>query len=61
MIFANKKILVWCDDPPEDPVISIFAGCLPNHDHTHSLILFRDDVSSHIDIICFSLYPIRTF
>jgi hypothetical protein len=21
MIFANKKILVWCDDPPEDRVI----------------------------------------
>jgi hypothetical protein len=29
-------MLVWCDDPPEDPVISIFPGCLPNHDHAHS-------------------------
>jgi hypothetical protein len=29
MIFAKKKkILVWCDDPQEDPVISVFAGCL---------------------------------
>jgi hypothetical protein len=38
MIFATKKkILVWCDDPPEDPVISIFAGCLANHDRAHSL------------------------
>ena len=36
MIFAKKKILVWCDDPPEDPVISIFAGCLANHDRAHS-------------------------
>jgi hypothetical protein len=33
---AKKKILVWCDDPPEDPVISIFAGCLANHDRAHS-------------------------
>ena len=37
MIFAKKKkILVWCDDPPEDPVISVFAGCLANHDRAHS-------------------------
>jgi hypothetical protein len=37
MIFAKKqKILVWCDDPPEDRVISIVAGCLANHDRTHS-------------------------
>ena len=35
--FCKKKILVWCDDPPEDPVISIFAGCLANHDRAHSL------------------------
>jgi hypothetical protein len=27
---------MWCDDAPEDRVISIFAGCLANHDHTHS-------------------------
>jgi hypothetical protein len=33
----RKKILVWCDDPSEDPVISIFAGCLANHDRAHSL------------------------
>lgn len=40
MIFAKKKKnLVWCDDPPEDPVISIFAGCLANHDCAHSLYL----------------------
>jgi hypothetical protein len=32
----NKKILVWCDDPPEDRVISIVAGCLANHDRAHS-------------------------
>ncbi len=37
MIFAKKKILVLCDDPPEDRVISIFAGCLANHDRSHSL------------------------
>jgi hypothetical protein len=36
MIFSKKKILVWCDDPPEDRVISIFAGCLANHDRAHS-------------------------
>jgi len=37
MIFAKKK-KSWCgaDDPPEDPVISIFAGCLANHDRAHS-------------------------
>jgi hypothetical protein len=23
---------VWCDDPQEDPVISVFAGCLANYD-----------------------------
>jgi hypothetical protein len=33
----QKKILVWCDDPPEDRVISIVAGCLANHDRAHSL------------------------
>ena len=39
MIFAKKKkILVWCDDPPEDRVISIVAGCLANHDRAHSPI-----------------------
>jgi hypothetical protein len=38
MIFAKKKEknLVWCDDPQEDPVISVFAGCLANHDRAHS-------------------------
>jgi hypothetical protein len=41
MIFAKKKkILVWCDDPPEDRVISIVAGCLANHDRAHSLFHF---------------------
>ncbi len=39
MIFAKKKkILVWCDEPQEDPVISVFAGCLANHDRAHSQI-----------------------
>ena len=28
---------MWCDDPPEDRVISIVAGCLANHDRAHSL------------------------
>jgi hypothetical protein len=37
MIFEKKKILVWVDDPPEDRVISIVAGCLANHDRAHSL------------------------
>jgi hypothetical protein len=41
MIFAKKKILVWCDDPPEDRVISIVAGCLANHDRAHSPLHFR--------------------
>ncbi len=36
MIFSKKKILVWCDDPPEDRVISIVAGCLVNHDRAYS-------------------------
>ncbi len=36
----KKKILVWFTDPPEDPVISIFAGCLANHDRAHSLHKF---------------------
>jgi hypothetical protein len=32
MIFVKKKkLLGWCDYPPEDRVISIFAGCLANH------------------------------
>ncbi len=30
--------MVWCDDPPEDRVISIVAGCLANHDRAHSLL-----------------------
>ena len=34
--WKEKKILVWCDDPPEDRVISIFAGCLTNHDRSLS-------------------------
>ncbi len=54
MIFAKKKNLVWCDDPPEDPVISIFAVCLANHDRAHSL------KSSHTVSISFNLqlmYP----
>ncbi len=37
MIFEKKKILVWSDDPLEDRVISIFAGCLTNHDRAHTL------------------------
>jgi hypothetical protein len=40
MIFAKKK-KVWCDDPTEDRVISIFAGCLDNHDRTHSHMKFQ--------------------
>jgi hypothetical protein len=36
MISEKKKILVWCDDPTEDRVISIVAECLANHDRTHS-------------------------
>jgi hypothetical protein len=48
MIFGGKKFLVWCDDPPEDPVISILAGCLANHDRAHSLVkdLSRRDCMS---------------
>ena len=37
MIFRRKKkLLVWCDDPPEDRVISMFAGLLTNHDCAHN-------------------------
>jgi hypothetical protein len=32
----KKKKMVWCDEPPEDRVISIVAGCLANHDRAHS-------------------------
>jgi hypothetical protein len=39
MICEKKKIL-WCDDPPEDRVISIVAGCLANHDRAHSPLDF---------------------
>ena len=28
---------MWCVDLPEDRVIFMFAGLLPNHDRTHSL------------------------
>jgi hypothetical protein len=36
MIFVKKKkLLGWCDDPPKDRVISIFAGCHTNHDRAH--------------------------
>jgi hypothetical protein len=34
--FCKKKKTVWCDEPPEDRVISVFAGCLANHDRAHS-------------------------
>jgi hypothetical protein len=37
MIFAKKIKMVWCDNRPEDRLISIVAGCLVNHDRTHSL------------------------
>jgi hypothetical protein len=37
MIFVKKKkLLGWSDDPQEDRVIYIFAGCLANHDLVHS-------------------------
>jgi hypothetical protein len=36
MIFKKKK-MVWCDDPTEVRLISIFPGCLANHDRAHSL------------------------
>jgi len=51
MIFAKKKkkILVWCDDPPEDRVISIVAGCLANHDRAHSLYKAYSAVGSNTD------------
>ena len=45
MIFAKKKFLVSCDDPVEDRVIYMFAGCLDNHDHTrsHMKLYFHQD------------------
>jgi len=48
MIFAKKKILVWCDDPPEDPVISIFAGCPANHDRAHSHCKFLPLIAMYV-------------
>ena len=51
MIFAKKKILVWCDDPPEDRVISIFAGCLANTAHIARIrtVIYSDLVDlSHL-------------
>ena len=35
-LFLKKKTLGEVRDPPEDRVISMFVGCLPNHDRTHS-------------------------
>jgi hypothetical protein len=34
--YVLPQLLVCCDDPPEDRVISIVAGCLANHDRAHS-------------------------
>jgi hypothetical protein len=60
MIFAKKQNMVWCDDPPEDRVISIVAGCLANHDRAHSqyvcVLMFRGEknigcVSIHIFLV----------
>ena len=52
MIFAKKKkILVWCDDPQEDPVISVFAGCLANHDRAHSPQEMTETVSPEEDLV----------
>jgi hypothetical protein len=31
----KKDLLVWCDDPPEDQVISMFARLLVNNDRSH--------------------------
>ncbi len=41
---------MWCDDPPEDPVISIVAGCLANHDRAHSLSLHANHTLVRSDI-----------
>jgi hypothetical protein len=41
----KKKKMVWSDDPPEDPVISVFPGCLDNHDRAH--IPLRNLLVSH--------------
>jgi len=49
MIFVEKK-KSWCGAmTPEDPVISIFAGCLANHDRAHSLgdMLFNTHLCNH--------------
>ncbi len=54
----KKKILVWGDDPPEDPVISIFAGCLANHDHTHSrnrLVTPQDTHDQSLSLLSYTL------
>jgi hypothetical protein len=39
---------MWCDDPPEDQLISIFAACLANHDRTHSLDAFQQAKSAAV-------------
>ncbi len=36
---------MWSDDPPEDRVISIFAGCLANRAHNRETFLSCDHVS----------------
>jgi hypothetical protein len=36
----EKKTLGVFDDPPEVRVISMFVGCLDNHDRAHSLTLY---------------------
>ena len=37
--YVLPQLLVCCDDPPEDRVISMFAGLLANHDRAHSLLV----------------------
>ncbi len=57
MIFAKKKkILVWCDDPPEDRVISIVAGCLANHDRAYSLESMLDVPPAVTGVSCPTLF-----
>jgi hypothetical protein len=49
---------VWCDDPPEDRVISIVAGCLANHDRAHSQCIY---VYMTTEIVFAYLHPLRPY
>jgi hypothetical protein len=50
---------VSCDDPPEDRVIFMFTGCLPNHNHTHRhhTSVFHGTSYIRLVVSCISVIP----